>query len=88
MQNDLNPTSMQPYLLQSEPFAPNGLLKGLRILLVDDGPDNRALMKRFLETSCAIVDVASNGAEAIEISRVRKFDVILMDMQMPVLDGY
>ncbi|HYW80813.1 MAG TPA: ATP-binding protein [Thermoguttaceae bacterium] len=63
-----------------------------RILLVEDGPDNQRLIACLLKKVGAEVTVAENGQEAIDIVSAadadRPFDVILMDMQMPVLDGY
>jgi PAS domain S-box-containing protein len=62
--------------------------KELKILLVDDVEDNRVLMHAFLKKSkCTIVD-AENGIIALEKFKNEKFDIIFMDMQMPVMDGY
>ncbi len=57
------------------------------ILVVDDVPDNQYLMRLYLETAGAHVDVASNGVEAISKALNREYDLILMDIQMPTLDG-
>lgn len=60
----------------------------LSILLVDDSPDNRFLINAFLrKESCSIVE-AENGSIAVELFPDQKWDIILMDMQMPVMDGY
>lgn len=60
----------------------------LSILLVDDSSDNRFLINAFLRNeSCSIVE-ADNGSIALELFPTKKWDVILMDMQMPVMDGY
>lgn len=72
----------------SDWFVANQRLAGIRVLLVEDGPDNQALMTHFLSASGACVEGAVNGAEAIEKAQVGSFDIILMDIQMPVLDGY
>ncbi len=69
-------------------FTGNDRLAGLRILLVEDGPDNQILMEHFLVASGAKVDVASNGLEGTEMAKAAAYDVVLMDIQMPVLDGY
>lgn len=58
------------------------------ILVVDDNEINLILARKMLETMGALVTDASNGEEAIQLSSARKFDVILMDIQMPVMDGY
>ncbi len=58
------------------------------VLVVDDGDANRRLIELVLERAGAIVTCAENGLEAIKILAERDFSLILMDMQMPVLDGY
>ncbi len=63
-------------------------LEGMTILLVDDGETNRKLIGLFLTRSGATVEMAENGALALHATERTKFDVILMDMQMPVMDGY
>lgn len=62
-------------------------LKGLRVLLADDSPDNRTLIECILEQSGAIIDSAENGREAIEKAMHHEYDLVLMDIQMPVCDG-
>jgi CheY-like chemotaxis protein/HPt (histidine-containing phosphotransfer) domain-containing protein len=63
-------------------------LEGLKILLVDDGETNRKLISLFLTRSGAAVEIAENGALALHVAEQATFDVVLMDMQMPVMDGY
>ncbi len=60
----------------------------LKVLLVEDGDTNRKLIKLLLERAGARVSTAENGAIGVEIAMQENFDVILMDMQMPVMDGY
>jgi len=60
----------------------------LRILVVDDTVDNQNLAKRILEKEGYRVDVAENGEKAIEAVRSSHYDLILMDVQMPVMDGF
>ncbi|MGK0296544.1 MAG: two-component system sensor histidine kinase/response regulator [Gammaproteobacteria bacterium] len=62
-------------------------IKPLHILLVDDNPDNRLLVKAYLKKLPYIVDEAENGEEAVSMYINGKFDVVLMDVQMPVMDG-
>lgn len=64
------------------------VLKGLRVLLVEDAVDNRMLFSRYLEHTGALVEIATDGLEAIDLARAQPFDIILMDVQMPNLDGY
>ncbi|MGF1635099.1 MAG: ATP-binding protein [Phycisphaerae bacterium] len=63
-------------------------LDGLQVLLAEDGPDNQRLLCHLLERSGAKVRMASNGREAVEEAMAHNPDVVLMDMQMPELDGY
>jgi PAS domain S-box-containing protein len=62
-------------------------LDGLRILLAEDVPDNQLLATRLLTMAGAKVDIANDGQEAIDKASVSPYDVILMDMRMPHLDG-
>lgn len=59
-----------------------------RILLVEDNPQNRYLMTFLLETNGYDVDVAEDGARALEMLEQHTPDLILMDMQLPRIDGY
>ncbi len=59
-----------------------------RILLVEDNPDNQNLAKMILEKAGYLVDVAENGELAINAVKAFHYDVILMDVQMPVMDGF
>jgi CheY-like chemotaxis protein len=63
-------------------------LSGVRILLVEDGATNRKLISLVLSRAGAEVATAENGEIGVNRARAQKFDVILMDMQMPVMDGY
>jgi len=63
------------------------LIRG-HILLAEDGRDNQRLISTHLRTAGAEVEIADNGRAAVDMVRSRPFDLILMDMQMPELDGY
>jgi CheY-like chemotaxis protein len=63
-------------------------LEGIHVLVVDDAPDNRLLVSRFLKIAGATSESASDGPQGIEKAIAGDFDVILMDIQMPVMDGY
>ncbi len=63
-------------------------LKGRRILLVEDALDNQLLISRFLQKSGAILDIANNGEEGVKKALANDYELILMDIQMPLLDGY
>ena len=73
---------------QVEPQAGPISLDGFRILVVDDSSDNRMLIGRILNRHGALVKLVESGQEAIDQALSDKFDVILMDIQMPGLDGY
>lgn len=60
----------------------------LKILLVEDSPDNRFLFETFLKQLNCTVDFAENGMTGYEKFTSSAYDLILMDIQMPVLDGY
>lgn len=59
----------------------------LRILLVDDNEDNRLLILVYLKNSPYKVDLSEDGLAAFEKFKSEKYDLVLMDMQMPVMDG-
>jgi PAS domain S-box-containing protein len=63
-------------------------LAGLKVLVVDDGPTNRRLLEVLLSRVGAEVDLAEHGGDAVLQATTTHYDAILMDMQMPVLDGY
>ena len=58
------------------------------VLVVDDSPENRQLVKVVLSDVGLSVTEAENGQEAVDLMEAQSFDVVLMDMQMPVMDGY
>ncbi|MDP4092133.1 MAG: response regulator transcription factor [Bacillota bacterium] len=58
------------------------------ILIVEDNHDYRELLQNFLENAGHTVSVAEDGAEALEAVRNNKFDLILLDIMLPKIDGY
>jgi signal transduction histidine kinase/ActR/RegA family two-component response regulator len=74
----------------SNPNANNesSFLRGKDILVVDDNNINLVIAKKILKNTGVNVKTASNGKEAIELINKEKFDAVLMDIQMPVMDGY
>ncbi len=60
----------------------------IRVLVVDDGPENRELVKLVLEDFGILVDEAENGKVGAEMTLQRDYDVVYMDVQMPVMDGF
>jgi hypothetical protein len=68
--------------------AGHGSLRGLRVLLAEDAPDNQYLISYLLKKNGACVDVVDNGGEAVRQVLSADYDIVLMDIQMPVLDGF
>ena len=62
--------------------------RALRILLVEDFADNRMLVQTYLKETPYHIDIAENGEIAVEKYMSGQYDLVLMDMQMPVMDGY
>ncbi len=66
----------------------NYSLPGTRILLAEDNKINQIVAKRFLEKWNATVTIVENGKEAVDASLANEYDIVLMDLDMPVMDGY
>jgi len=64
------------------------LLKGLHVLLVEDKLTNQMVAQGILEMIGLTVDIAENGRVAVDKARENRYDFILMDLQMPVMDGF
>ncbi len=62
--------------------------RSLNILLADDAEENRMVVQAYLSTTSHQVTVAENGIEAVERFKNGDFDLVLMDIQMPEMDGY
>jgi CheY-like chemotaxis protein len=63
-------------------------LRGTHVLVAEDAPDNQILIRKILTASGAEVSVVENGLEVQNVAKKEHFDLILMDIQMPLLDGY
>ncbi|OCX52558.1 hypothetical protein BEL04_13985 [Mucilaginibacter sp. PPCGB 2223] len=68
-------------------FSDTSSLEGIRILLAEDNEMNRLVANTVLENYGVLITEAKNGAEAVEALNKAQYDVILMDMQMPVMNG-
>ncbi len=79
----------QPVTVKTEP-RPEGGINGpqRKILLVDDSEDNRLLVTSFLKKLPYQIDTAENGELAVSTFQAGDYDLVLMDMQMPIKDGY
>jgi len=64
------------------------LLQNKHVLLVEDTLTNQLIANEFLTQAGMKVDVANNGKEAVEMAGENTYDIVLMDIQMPVMDGY
>jgi CheY-like chemotaxis protein len=62
--------------------------RSLRVLLAEDSPDTQRIIRHYLDRPDVQIDSAENGAIALEHFRLAEYDVVLMDIQMPVFDGY
>jgi two-component system sensor histidine kinase/response regulator len=89
-------TLIDQVLTGKTPHAPNiksspeakTTFRGNKILLVEDNPVNQRVAQRTLQNLAAEVTIANNGAEALERIAAAAFDAVLMDCQMPVMDGF
>jgi len=68
---------------QAQPLQP-----GMRILLVEDNPENVILLRAYLHNASLSLHFASNGLEAVKKRKRNNYDLVLMDVQMPVMDGH
>jgi signal transduction histidine kinase/CheY-like chemotaxis protein len=62
-------------------------IAGARVLLVEDNEINREVATEMLQAFGLVIDLASDGAQAVDRVRHQPYDIVLMDMQMPVMDG-
>jgi len=74
----------------SEQVMPDELeaIQGARILVVEDNAINQQIIREVLEQAGLVVIVASNGKEGVQKVNQEPFDAVLMDLQMPIMDGY
>jgi len=87
------PTAVPPRVVEQSapPVAASVAFPGetrARILVVDDGAENRDVLRRRLERSGHAVETAEHGRRALELLAARPFDLVLLDVMMPELDGF
>ncbi|MBF0444338.1 MAG: response regulator [Magnetococcales bacterium] len=86
--------SAKPTPSQDEALADTQLSKDtdslldVRILLVEDVEENQMVIQGYLRNEKCHLEIAENGAEALDLFKKQTFDLVLMDIQMPVMDGY
>jgi len=60
----------------------------INILIVEDNPNNRKVVELYLKSYKWNLDFAENSQEGVNLCRNKNYDIILMDLEMPVMDGY
>jgi signal transduction histidine kinase len=78
----------KPEIIQQQSIAGKNDLSGIKVLLVEDVEFNIMVAKKMITNWNGVVDVAENGAIALHKIRQSDYDIVLMDLQMPVMDGY
>lgn len=63
-------------------------LSGKKLLVVDDAVENSLIFQKYLSGAGSDVDVANSGSEALQLVELNEYDLVLLDIQMPELDGY
>lgn len=66
----------------------HGRIRGAKVLIVEDNPLNQQVVKENLESAGIIVEMANNGQEGLQAMAENNYDLVLMDVQMPVMGGY
>jgi signal transduction histidine kinase/ActR/RegA family two-component response regulator len=69
------------------PVRPQGRLRDARVLLADDNAINRQVARLFLQPQGPVITEAANGREVLDLLDARPFDLVLLDVHMPVMDG-
>ena len=77
-----------PVIESSPEASPVGKLHNLRIVLAEDNLVNQKVMIAYLTKLNCVFDLAENGEEVLKLVKSKDYDIILMDCQMPLLDGY
>ncbi len=84
------PGRVTPENEMSKPFdMPDAAcLAGKRILLIEDAEDNQLLIQQYLSRTGAVLEFAGDGEEGVRMALANDYEVVLMDIQMPLVDGY
>ena len=79
------PSSLDPHV--SELAINNSPLSQSKILITEDNKDIQEILSKILQEAGAITEIANNGVECLALMEKKEFDMVLMDLQMPVMDG-
>ncbi|WP_372751101.1 response regulator [Labilibaculum sp.] len=74
-------------VVKTHPNKRNIPVNEAKILLVEDQPSNRKTIEVYLKQKIATVDIAENGKQAVELFQKKQYDIVLMDLQMPIMGG-
>jgi signal transduction histidine kinase/ActR/RegA family two-component response regulator len=92
---NLKPAAVESFMgsVETQAIAPENVetikaARGCRVLLAEDNPINQVFARKLLDLMGAKTTVANNGLEAVELVQEKEFDLVLMDCQMPRMDGY
>ncbi len=77
----------KPPVLVGTHYSDTGFFNGYKILLVEDNPMNQQVAREILEGAGIIVEIAGNGSDAVEAINKNSYDLVLMDVQLPVMSG-
>jgi signal transduction histidine kinase/DNA-binding response OmpR family regulator/HPt (histidine-containing phosphotransfer) domain-containing protein len=83
----LGASSSKNYAAAAAPDVELGQIRGARVLLVEDNELNREVATGLLQDARLVIDTAENGQVAVQMVAEHNYDLVLMDMQMPVMDG-
>ncbi len=72
----------------ASPVDTEGILAGRRVLYVDDSESNRVLVSLYLKRTGALLDLAENGFEGLGMLEQHAYDIVLLDMELPEMNGY
>jgi PAS domain S-box-containing protein len=84
----LPPCEAPPHIDADMAEARDTDLSDVRVLIVEDNPLNRMVVSRFLQAAGARTEMVADGSAALEILESESFDIVLMDLQMPGMDGF
>lgn len=74
--------------IQTRNVVDQNQLKDVKVLLVEDAPDNQALISIYLNRAGAKVTIAPNGEQGVKMANEDDYNIVLMDIQMPIMDGF